>query len=92
MSEAATPSHRAIGIPTPCDDNLPFQPTSCSLVCFSLGIYITLCQGGRDKKYCSGMCYLDGFSCSGKGWHSQGLGPCSTSTVTGQHSEHWELL
>lgn len=77
MSQAATPSHRAARIPTPCNENLPFQPTSCSL--FSLGIYITLCQGGRDKKYLSGMCSLDGFSCFGPPASMEWLGlaaPC----------------
>lgn len=39
MSEAATLSHGAVGIPTPCNDNLPFQPTSCSLVCFSRDLH-----------------------------------------------------
>lgn len=77
MSQAATPSHRAARIPRPCNENLPFQPTSCSL--FSLGIYITLCQGGRDKKYRSGMCSLDGFSCFGPPASMEWLGlaaPC----------------
>lgn len=34
-SHAATPSHGTAQIPSPCNDNLTFQPTSsCSLMCF----------------------------------------------------------
>lgn len=71
-------SHRPFGIPRPCNDNLPLQPHLFFSLGFPPGIYITLCRGGRDKKYPSGMCHLDGFRSLGKG-----LGPAAPAQGQG---------